>query len=249
MHQSSLSRVYGKAIYQVCKKPRDPLTQSELIRLLNLMIAQNKLLDIGLDLNTWHKFFEMFYLLRHHQRDGIICRLLGKMHEKGSSVKPDLTTFNVILHGVSTNDDVKPDLIDLIMNDVMPSHGICPDFESQKSRFRVLVKTWNIDAITVMILDHSEYLLQNENMYSLNFIVTTEASIAGNIFNFLAQCVIPSILRRTELMNAQTYKILSEYYRMYPQLRDWILLNAIFREITVQTREGEDGTHVSERLR
>ena len=241
MHQSELSRWFGAMIQRVCKNYGSTFTQTQLIRLMGCMMHQNMALSIGIDQETWNKFFSMFYLLRHECRDGIICRLLGMMQSEGSNAKPGLKTFGNILHGISTNDDIQAPnrLIDLIMNDIMSSHGMQPDIGCYQSQFRSLVKTWKIRGITVLFLNQSEFLLIDSNMdvFDAIFIANVRAHSFPNISMFLSEAVIPSISKHKELMNAETYRTLARYYRKYPDLRDWLPLNRIFLNITGKKSE------------
>ena len=134
--------------------------QRQLVRMMKMIISQNINLNIGLETFIWEQFFKLFYKSPNQYRDGYICQLLGIMQSEGSHVSPTLNIFNEILHGISINPGLRDPyhLVDLLMNDIMPSHGIQPDQVSYHSLFRVLRRTGNRGGALCLLLNQANVM-------------------------------------------------------------------------------------------
>ena len=100
-------------------------SQRDLVKFLKAVIADNAKLGIRLEVCIWNHAFAIFYRARNEYRDGFVCQLLGIMQSEGSEAKPDIDTFEVILHGIANNGGLQRplELIDLVMDKIMSSHG------------------------------------------------------------------------------------------------------------------------------
>ena len=104
MHQKSISDLYSTIFNHIWSDGiAEPITQSTLILLIQMMMDQNIKMNISLEVSVWNTFFAIYYSIYHQLPDNSIYAFLSDMAKDGSKTKPDTTTFNIILVGIATN--------------------------------------------------------------------------------------------------------------------------------------------------
>eukprot|EP01083_Nonionella_stella_P079383 217779_1 len=107
----------------------------DLCRLLDSMMEQNKLMHINMHLSAWNAFLQQYFGIPepfHNTPKSCVCRLLGVMQMDGSSVVPDVNTFNIILLSIVENDVISlhdaAAALDLVTKEIMiTDYGIVPN--------------------------------------------------------------------------------------------------------------------------
>ena len=215
----SLSRFYTASIQNV--SDRSILSQGNLFSIIIKMLQQSSQFGLPhLDVSVWNEFGFQFYQCPSSNLDSSIIQLLE--FQFNTSSKPNVDTFNNILHGIAESPTVThPDETTCDLLDFMRKHRIEPDQENYQQQLRIFIQTKNTPKVTellfnrLIISNKTKAIIAEGGIAVVNAVLNCLPDYYPQQFPIRILWLLNHIKPKRLYLDRDTYWILSSYREKY----------------------------------